>query len=206
MARATSQTSSKSQQKPTKGGRRRSRVFDFFLGYFGVCLAAISAYLPFHVYNNVADFGPPRMEFTGRSDFGVSQDGVTKEAVAEYIEKRRPLFREELRANLENSEIDTVVTGSINPSPAELPTIRESSEPRLRVTTPGGPAPNLVEHESMELVFASRGRALVRDGGDVLPVAIGSRLPDGSKVKSIKRLDNGWQLMTSRNSVLTLVN
>ena len=192
----------KNSSKPKAKKRRRSRVFDFFLGYFGVCLAALSAYLPFYVYNNDADFGPPRLEFTGRQDFGVGEEADEEEVA----EARRPLFRDGDGSSPDENAIDEVITGSIGPVSNRIPSIREELNTQNAARVSKQPFPELKHHESFALVFASRGRALIQDGADLLPVAVGSRLPDGSTVKSISKYDGGWNLLTSENRVLPLGN
>jgi hypothetical protein len=190
-------------KKTKKGRRRRSPVLDFFLGFFGFCLAAFSSYLPFYVYIHSSEFGPPEMEFTGR------KDAPAQPPELEILQQRRPLFREVRQAKNADPNVDTVVTGSIDRDDAFTPDLRPAvrSKPDLAsvpLRNKDG-ASNAVEHKSLTLVFATSSRALIRDGNDLVPVAIGSRLPDGSTVKSLSRQQGGWHLLTSENTVLKLV-
>lgn len=193
-----------SSQKSRKARRKRSPILDFCLGFFGFMLAAFSSYLPFYVYIHSSEFKPPEMEFTGR------KDAETPPTELEVLQQRRPLFREVKQAASADQLVDTVVTGSIDREdafePVERPTALNSP------ATPGLPGSassdlsGMAVHKSLTLIFATANRALIRDGDDLIPVAVGSRLPDGSTVKSLSRQDNGWHLMTSENNVLKLVN
>ena len=190
-------------QKSAKARRRRSPIFDFFLGFFGFCLAAFSSYLPFYVYIHSSEFGPPEMQFTGRQDADESPPEL------QVPTQRRPLFRNIKQAKNADADVDAVVTGSINRDDDFGPDLRSTLEPAPlsdgTASTRNPPSLNAAEHKSLTLVFATSSRALVRDGDDLLPVAVGSRLPDGSTVKSLTREADGWHLMTSKNSVLKLV-
>ncbi len=187
--------------------RRRSRLLDMGLGFVGLCLAAGSSYLPYYVYHHESEFGPPVMEFTGRIDNG---EPLVGERVTET---RNPLFKQlaELAqvkiidTDLELKNVDAVTTGSIRPRPTSIPRLRNALRPRSPIEKLETPSVELVEHASLRMVFATRERALIRDGDDLLPVAVGSRLPDGSTVKSLSRGQGGWQLLTSNNHVLKLV-
>ncbi|MEP1206302.1 MAG: hypothetical protein ABJM29_17105 [Rhizobiaceae bacterium] len=176
--------------------RRRTRLFDLGLGMVGLALAGVSSYLPYYVYFNETEFGPPTMQFTGRIDYEAPV------VVERSRETRRPLFTEELAVNFEAQEIDPLVTGSIQPDGDGIPRLRPRVRPRPSLEQFNDLQAELTVHESLELVFATRGRALIRDGDDILPIAVGSRLPDGSTVKSLLRKQNGWQVVTSNNHVL----
>lgn len=193
-----------SKKKSTKARRKRSPILDFCLGFFGFMLAAFSSYLPFYVYIHSSEFKPPEMQFTGR------QDAETVPPELEVLQQRRPLFREVKQAANADQLVDPVITGSIDREEAFDPVARPSvlAAPQTE-GLPGsrrGDSSGAVVHKSLTLVFATANRALIRDGDDLVPVAIGSRLPDGSTVKSLSRQDDGWHLLTSENSVLKLVN
>ena len=180
--------------------RRRTRMFDFGLGLVGVAMAGLSSYLPYYVYFNESEFGPPEMQFTGRIDYGELQILEPGE------ETRTPLFREFAEAEQVFQPVDPIVVGSIQNDVSTIPRLRPAVRPRPPAEQLAKFSPDLIEHESMVLVFATRGRALVRDGGDILPVAVGSRLPDGSTVQSMTRKGTGWQIVTSNNHVLRQTN
>ena len=212
------------RKKPVK--RKRSHLLDLCLGVFGGCLAGVSSFLPYYVYTNTAKFGPPEMQFTGRVDYGGPQIEVEPES--EYVERRKPLFQNIRQARLppqvelepqeqtgettqetaqtEFQEIDPTVTGSINPEETEFPSLCPKVRPSPAIAKVETPETDPVAHDTLVLVFASRGRALIQDGSDLLPVAIGSRLPDGSTVKSLTKQADGWQLLTTDNHIMTLVN
>ena len=176
--------------------RRRTRLFDLGLGVVGLALAGISSYLPYYVYFNESEFGPPTMQFTGRIDYEAPV------IVERARETRRALFTEDLVVKFDAQEIDPLVTGSIQPNEGGIPRLRPRVRPRPSLEQFDDLQTELIDHESLELVFATRGRALIRDGDDILPIAVGSRLPDGSTVKSLLRKKNGWQVVTSNNHVL----
>ena len=180
--------------------RRRTRMFDFGLGLVGVAMAGLSSYLPYYVYFNESEFGPPEMQFTGRIDYG---EPVILEPGEET---RTPLFREFAEAEQVFQNVDPIVVGSIQNDDSPIPRLRPVVRSRPPAEQLAKFSPDLIEHESMVLVFATRGRALVRDGGDILPVAVGSRLPDGSTVRSMTRKQSGWQVVTSNNHVLRQTN
>ena len=180
--------------------RRRTRMFDFGLGLVGVAMAGLSAYLPYYVYFNESQFGPPEMQFTGRIDYG---EPVILEPGEET---RTPLFPGFSEAEQVFQNVDPIAVGSIQNDDSPIPRLRPAVRPRPPTEQFVKHSPELIEHESMVLVFATRGRALVRDGDDILPVAVGSRLPDGSIVKSMMRKQTGWQIVTSNNHVLRQAN
>lgn len=192
------------KKKTTKASRKRSPILDFCLGFFGFMLAAFSSYLPFYVYIHSSEFKPPEMEFTGRLD----AESLPTEL--EVLQQRRPLFREVKQTANADPLVDTVVTGSIDREDSFEPVERPSSLSASESVGLPGSASNgssgVAVHKSLTLVFATANRALIRDGDDLVPVAIGSRLPDGSTVKSLSREQDGWHLLTSENSVLKLVN
>ena len=197
-------TKGSAKKKSTKARRKRSPVLDFCLGFFGFMLAAFSSYLPFYVYIHSSEFKPPEMEFTGRQD----ADNLPTEL--EVLQQRRPLFRDVKQTANADQLVDTVVTGSIDREESFDPA--DSASDLTGPQTGGlrgsgnGDSSGAVVHKSLTLVFATANRALIRDGDDLVPVAIGSRLPDGSTVKSLLRQENGWHLLTSENNVLKLVN
>ena len=180
--------------------RRRTRMFDFGLGLIGVAMAGLSSYLPYYVYFNESEFGPPEMQFTGRIDYDEPL------IVEPGEETRTPLFREFAEAESVFQEVDPIIVGSIQSDVSTIPRLRPAVRPRPPREQLTQFSPDLIEHKTMVLVFATRGRALVRDGDDILPVAVGSRLPDGSTVKSMTRKQSGWQVVTSNNHVLRQVN
>ena len=190
----------KSPNSPQRWTRKRSlgsRLADFGMGLAGVGIAAVSLYLPYYVYNNSSEFGPPTMAFNGRA---TQPDDVPEPVLEETLISsiRTPLFE-----NDDDEGIDPVVTGSIR-SNASAPTKDQARifQERRRPA----PVSQKGQQSDIQLVFATRGRALIRDGDDLLPVAIGSRLPDGSIVKSVARSNNQWTLLTSTNQVLELSN
>ena len=179
--------------------RRRTRLFDFALGFVGLCLAAVSSYLPYYVYFHESEFGPPTMQFTGRIDYG---EPVIVERSTEI---RRPLFKQLSESDVVFQNVDPVVTGSVQRDASGFPSLRPNARARPAPNQSENPSPTLTEHTSLVLVFATKGRALIRDGDDIMPVAVGSRLPDGSTVKSLSRSQNGWQVVTSNNHLIKLV-
>ncbi|NKB54129.1 MAG: hypothetical protein GKR97_18280 [Rhizobiaceae bacterium] len=180
---------------------------DLGLGFVGLCLAGGSSYLPYYVYHHESEFGPPVMEFTGRIDYGEPLVGE------QVTEARNPLFKQlaelaqvgVIQSNAEFENVDSIVTGSIQPRIDGIPRLRQALRPSQQNEQRRSGSNELVEHASFRMVFATRERALIRDGDDLLPVAVGSRLPDGSTVKSLSRGQGGWQLLTSNNHVLKLV-
>ncbi len=162
----------------------KSRVLDFSLGFFGLCLAAASAYLPWHVYQNSGDFGPPKMEFTRADEAGSDAGPLLAQTETEY---RRPLFTE---------QVDSLITGSVRPT-------KDKSRLKPGAAEPGSISPSDQKFPlELKLIFATRGHALVQDDGDLLVVTPGARLPDGSIVRSIKKVDDLWELITTDSTVL----
>jgi len=131
------------------------------------------------------------MVFDGRD----TQADQIEEVVASST--RKPLFQDS------SPGIDPFVTGSV----AGRPPQRDDRKPMpLENFSPSTLKPEFDVPGQWQLVFASRGRALIRDGEDIFPVAIGSRLPDGSTVKSVLGRNQRWRLTTSRNLVLELLD
>lgn len=164
-----------------------SPVLDFFIGFFGVCLAAVSAWFPWYVHNNADDFGPPRMVFDGQRNPLPGADPRLREVAGRI----RPI--------LDGAGLDTTTTGSI-PQPSSRLTGRQAvtgeTGGTLKVVGPPTQPPNY------RMIFAIRGRALLRDGDDLIPVARGAKLPDGSEVESIERKNGFWELHTSSDQTL----
>lgn len=162
-----------------------SPVIDFAIGFFGLCLAALSAWFPWYVYNNEKQFGPPRLVLDGRRNAPPGSDPQMRRVAQEDL------------PSVDAIGLDTTTTGSIG-----QPSARLAGTDRQFGKTTGSlkvlqPAPR-----DFEVIFVSRGRALLRDGGDLIPVARGAVLPDGSKVESIRQRNGVWELQTSADQTL----
>ena len=169
----------------------RNRMLDFVLGFGAMMMAAVSAYLPWYIYTHQADFGPPELQFTGNANL---------EGALETASARTPLFKD---IDQSRFGIDPTVTGSINPVGSDDPLSEARNDDAGRS---GLKKPLKLPRQSatLQLVFAANGRGLVREGEDLLPVAVGSRLPDGSVVSSLSIKNGDWRLVTNDNLVLVL--
>lgn len=173
--------------KPGDAGRRRrkklqfrKKLTDILYGMAGVTLAAVCMAIPWHVYFNPQQYGPPKMRF--------SRDGVVPGIPVDSVTGRRLAIGPDLG---EDPLLDMMRTGTAfrdkNP---RAPTLAEQ------------PFPGEVD---FELVFAVKGRGLVSDGSSLFPVGVRSILPDGSRVAAIRKTRTGWELVTSRDKVVRLV-
>lgn len=164
-----------------------SPILDFFIGFFGVCLAAVSAWFPWYVHNNADEFGPPRMVFDGQRNPLPGADPRLRDVAGT------------LRPIMDGVGLDTTTTGSV-PQPStrlrgrQMP-LGETAGNLQVVAPPVGPP-------SYRIVFAVQGRALLRDGDDLIPVARGAKLPDGSQVESIRKKNGFWELHTSSDQTI----
>jgi len=155
----------------------KNKLADFALGFCGLMLAAGSAYLPWYVHNHSEEFSPPRMEFTGQ------------------IDPQEP-------------EIDLMTTASV---PKHKPQVILGKRPerdfikktRRRIREVAMDKPKLREGDgSITVLFASRGRALVNDDGEIVMVEPGMVLSNGSKVAQVLRKGNTWEITTSDKKIL----
>ena len=170
----------------------KTPLLDFALGFGGIIMAACSAYLPYHVFVNSDQYGPPKW------DFG---DGnpLYEQAADDYEERRT---RNWLALN---QDVDTIVTGSVEkpkePEPlqrteakTEDAEVRKVKTKRIIVAREPDPIPSTGR---FRLVYVKNGRGLIQDGADMIPILAGSKLPDGTFVRSFKRKGGTWQMHTS---------
>lgn len=180
---------------------RKLRI-DALLGAGAAGLAFASASFPIYVHLNKDKFGPPRMQYAA-----IGLNGSEGEA-----ETRRPRFQEpavslpgaafETPASGSNGEpsleqesapplLDGVVTGAIS-----LPSARRAE------SEPPQPQPFPEELAPYEVVYASNGRALILDEGQIDMVRPNTVLSDGSKILSIQNSGPEWRIATTGNRVL----
>ena len=81
----------------------KSKFLDFSLGFFGLLLAAASAYFPWHVYTHSSEFGPPVLAFEDRAS---DDQLIDQQATASM---QTPLW------NRLPNNIDNMTTGSVRP-------------------------------------------------------------------------------------------
>jgi hypothetical protein len=177
---------------------------DALLGTLAAFLACASASFPIYVHLNEKKFGPPRMQYAA-----IGSGELEGEA-----EMRKPRFQEpalslsgavveasaiasagESRLGQESDSplLDGVVTGAIS-----LPRAR-----RAGALEPLPPQPFPEELAPYELVYASSGRALILDDGQIDMVRPNSMLSDGSVILSIQNSGPQWRIVTTGNRVLT---
>ncbi len=166
-------------RKRIKKARFRKKLSDILFGVAGVGLAIVCLSIPWHVYFNPQQYGPPKMRF--------SRDGIVPGIPDNEISHRRISVGPDLG---EDPLLDMIRTGTAFQDGKEKP-------PSLAEQ----PFPGEVE---FELVFAVNGRALVSDGSNLFPVGIRSVLPDGSRVAAIRKSRSGWELVTTREKVVRL--
>ncbi len=164
------------------------KIYDFCLGFFGVFLALGSAYFPYYVFNNEDSFSPPVL-FLERLD---DDNG-------ELMKTESLVLRDDNLKSVENTGIDFMKTGSIKKADpkarAENGSLKKSAA--IKKVDP-------IFSLKYQLIFASKGGALVQVGDDVMFVVAGSLLPDGSMVKSVKKEGGKWKLKTKANAALVL--
>ncbi len=172
--------------KPREASRRRAnkqrfrkKLTDVLFGMAGVGLAAVCLAIPWHVYFNPQQYGPPKMRF--------SRDGIVPGIPDDSIGARRLSVGPDLG---EDPLLDMIRTGTaFRDGNTRPPSLSEQ------------PFPGEVD---FELVFAVNGRALVSDGSGMFPVGINSVLPDGSRVAAIRKTRTGWELVTNREKIVRL--
>lgn len=172
--------------KPNDAGRRRARkarfrkkLSDILFGAAGVGLAIVCLSIPWHVYLNPQQYGPPKMRF--------SRDGIVPGIPDDGTSNRRISVGPDLG---EDPILDMIRTGTAFRDGNEKPPSLDEQ-----------PFPGDVD---FELVFAVNGRALVSDGSNLFPVGIRSVLPDGSRVAAIRKTRSGWELVTTREKIVRL--
>lgn len=166
-------------RKRARKAKFRKKVTDVVFGMVGVGLAIVCMLIPWHVYFNPQQYGPPKMRF--------SRDGIVPGIPDDEISQRRISIGPDLG---EDPVLDMIRTGTAFRDGKEKP-------PSLAEQ----PFPGDVD---FELVFAVNGRALVSDGSNLFPVSIRSILPDGSRVAAIRKSRSGWELITTRDKVVRL--
>jgi hypothetical protein len=176
---------------------------DALLGIFAAGLACASAGFPVYVHLNKEKFGPPRMQYAaiGSGEF----EGEAEARKPRFLEAAASLSAALPGAAVaasaggaaseqENAAplLDGVVTGAIS-----LPRARRASVPER---PPPQPFPD--ELASYEIIYASNGRALVLDEGQIDMVRPNTILSDGSTVLSIQNSGPEWRIVTTGNRVL----
>lgn len=155
----------------------KSKIADFALGFGGVMLAAASAYFPWYVHNNSDQFHPPRMVFTGQpEELDPGIDPITTASIPK--QKNR------------------VILGK-KPDQGFV----EKAQRRVREISMKKPEA-FVGDGSITVLFASRGRALVDDDGEIVMVEPGMVLSNGSKVTKVTRAGKSWIITTSDEKTL----
>jgi len=105
-------------------------------------------------------------------------------------------------------EIDLMTTASV---PKHKPQVILGKRPerdfikktRRRIREVAMDKPKLREGDgSITVLFASRGRALVNDDGEIVMVEPGMVLSNGSKVAQVLRKGNTWEITTSDKKIL----
>lgn len=168
-----------------------NRILDFSLGFCGLCLAAVSAYLPWHVHFNSSDFGPPQMAFERENDIDLADIPSFEPVIAA---SRTPLFTD---------SVDPIVTGSVATS---QPVRSAQRLAKVAPAAPPSPVPNPSLKSNLanyEIVFASRKRALIKGDGEILAISAGSRLPDGRFIASIRKVKGLWVVQTNTGAELS---
>jgi hypothetical protein len=178
-------------------------ISDALLGTFAAGLACASAGFPIYVHMNEDRFGPPRMQYAaiGSSELGGE------------AETRKPRFQE-VAAGVPSASPDAFVigpAGAAEPARASAPPLLDSvvtgaiSLPRARragVSEPPPAQPFPEELSSYEVVYASNGRALILDEGQIDIIRPNSVLSDGSTILSIQNSGPEWRIVTTGNRVL----
>ena len=174
----------------------KTPIADFFLGFCVACFAAACAYLPFHIYMNSDEFGPPEMALTGGAP-----DVANADTPDELEDRKNALLAQQ-------SDIDQTVTGAVEreddgDGASKSDKNKTQDEPNEEAETIFAlPDREPATSGRMVLVFAAGGRGLIRDGNDLLPVFVGKKLPDGSIVKEFSRSSGSWKILTSDNQII----
>ncbi|MDD9908478.1 MAG: hypothetical protein OXR62_02185 [Ahrensia sp.] len=148
-------------------------ISDWIVGAFGLCLAGSCAFLPWYVYNNPQNFGPPRMEFSGYNG-----------GAAIYEPQDLAVRKARFRLKPDEPDLDRIVTGSTG---ADL----------------DGPVDQPFPGDATyQLMFVAPGRALLHDGREMIFVKAGSGLPGGERIDSISQSDEGWKVSLDSGAVL----
>lgn len=166
-----------SRKKIAPGSKARQSLTDMGLGVAGVGLALASLYFPWHVYWNQDQVTLPRLEFSGNTEiYGEPEDRI---AVRGYLPQ------------IAGQVLDPTVTGS---------TTRDEGPDKQSNDAGDRPAPQRLP--GYRLLHSANGLALVRDENSIFVVGRNSELPDGGHVKSIRRIDGGWQVLTSQGGMI----
>jgi hypothetical protein len=182
----------------------KNRGNDALLWVGAAGLAFASASLPVYVHLNNEKFGPPRMQYTAIGPSGAEGEAETR--APRFQEPATSLSGAVLEASADRSTtslaeeqgeeppiLDSVVTGAI-------------SFPRARRAAASEPPPQQPFPEELrlyEIVYASSGRALILDEGQIDMVRPNSMLSDGSVILSIQNSGQDWRIVTTGNRVLT---
>ena len=151
-------------------------IKDWLFGAAGLCLAVVSLYFPWHAYFHPESYSPPQISFSGNSEiFGEPED-------------RLPRTNSAALKPVDGDILDPLVTGTVTKDETGPASAAEQPFPEADL--------------SYSVVFVANKRALIRDESGIFMIGVSSRLPDGSKVTSIRKTDRGWEVLTSENKVL----
>lgn len=166
-----------SRKKGIRRSKRRRSLTDIGLGIAGIGLALASLYFPWHVYWNQDQVTLPRLEFSGNTEiYGEPEDRV---AVRGYLPQ------------IAGQVLDPTVTGS---------TARDEEPDKKAEDVGDQPAPERLP--GYRLLYSANGLALVRDENSIFVVGRNSKLPDGGRVEAIRRVEDGWQVLTSQGGMI----
>ncbi|WP_295807321.1 hypothetical protein [uncultured Nitratireductor sp.] len=151
---------------------------DWVIMLGGIGLAAICAMFPWYIFFNQEQFGVRPMSFAGRP----SPDAPRSEALPGLVGARIPTQM------IAMPQVDYTPTGTVDRTPTKA--LEDQPFP--------GDTP------SFRLIHVIGGRAMIEDDEGYWMVRRGSRLPDGSRVSQIQWKNGHWEMMTSRELVITL--
>lgn len=152
---------------------------DWLLAMCGIGLAVVCAVFPWYIFFNQEQFGIRPLKFAGRE----ASAGSAATLQPQLTGARIPL-------GMAPEQIDFIPTGTIGATSFEE----------------GGPVtqPFPGDVVAFQLIHAAAGRAMIEDQDGFWIVERGSPLPDGSRVASIEKRNEGWVLTTTRNAEIAL--
>ncbi len=151
---------------------------DWMIMLGGIGLAAVCAMFPWYIFFNQEQFGVRPMTFAGRP----TPEGPSRDALPALIGARLPTNMIPL------PQVDYTATGTVDRGPAAV--------------LEDQPFPG--DEPGFRLVHVVGGRAMIEDEDGYWMLQRGSRLPDGSRISRIQWKNGHWEVITSRELVITL--
>jgi hypothetical protein len=177
---------SKVPEKPKLVPKPPKISSDLVIGGLGIALGLVCALFPWYIFLNPEKFKLEGYHFSGNP-----------KAAHSASPNSRPARIGDAMKVSETSQaaLDIFPTGTVPDPSTKQPASDEKDQP-FPGDAPKGPEFNLIE--------VANGRAMIEDADGIWVVAVGSPLPNDSRVAAIEKRAGNWVLVTTAKDVVPL--